>query len=467
MKYLIMRSIIVYLIVLPLFALAVSCSEKHHVVEGKVKGIGDVQVYLHAFDGKDIKIVDSVKSNKDVFVFQMKPERLNGMYHVRWGKGPADGIDIIYNYQDVKFSVPKDSLHLLSFDASNENELFMSFYPIRLTIHQLTNLGDQMNKADPIGNKQQLIELNIYLDSLEYAVHQMFDDMDAESQKLLAFKVMRTAFYPNYDYELAKGRTTKQDPFVFMQHYFFSYVDFTEPALIRTPFIHQAIEDYLNLYVYPHSMEKYKSACDMIVSKAAVNDDMYDYVVNLLVRTFESSDYWELYLYLMETYLPEVCADGDNYGDKTLLYEIVKKSRPGSPATDIAGVSPDGRTLSLKADAHGKAIVLLFWDPDCGHCKMIINQLVTVWPAYEQRGLEVVAFCLTKKKDEWIQAVDVYNMGEFVNMSDLKDTESVTFDKYHIRGTPEIYVIDENFTIFSRPVNYIQLDRDIMQLLDK
>ncbi len=464
-KHIAMKTFLLYLLILPVLVMALSCSENDHSVEGNVKGLGDAKVYLFEFEGSHFNLVDSVNSKKDKFIFEMTPNRKHGMYHVRWGREANSGIDIIYNYEDFKFFCPKDSIDLLRFENSPENELFYAFYPIKLTIQQLIDLGDRMHRADPAGNRPKLIKLNKYIDSLEYSVNQMIDELDSASASLFAYKVVRAMFYPKYSYEIEMGRTKATDDFQFMQAYFFSYIDFHEPGLIRTPFIQMAIEDYLTLYVFPPSDEEYRRAADHIMSRAAVNDEMYDYVINLLVGSFETSDYWEVYLYLMETYMAEVCEEDGGYDDKHLLYEIVKNSRPGSVVPDIAGTDTQGRTLSLKGDVHGKAIVLLFWDPDCENCKQIIDPLVAMWPSYKEKGLEILAFGITTQQDEWLNAIEEHSMGDWMHISDFKETESVVFDKLHIRGTPEIYILDENYKIYSRPLNYMQMDRDISELL--
>jgi peroxiredoxin len=460
-----MRSFLISVLILPVLCIAISCSDNTHSIEGNITGIGNRQVYLFSFEGSNFTLVDSVKSKEDIFVFSMNPEQKHGMYHVRWGREANSGVDVIYNYEDFKILCHKDSIELLRFENSPENDLFYAFYPIKLTIQQLLKLGDRMHRADPAGNKSKLIELNNYIDSLEYSVNQMIDELDSSSVKLFAYKVVRAMFYPHYSYESEMGRTKAENDFQFMQTYFFSYIDFNEPGLIRTPFIQMAIEDYLTLYVHPPGDEQFRKAADLIMSKAAVNDEMYDYVINLLVRSFETSDFWGVYLYLMETYLSEVCEGDGGYDDNHLLYEVVKNSRPGSPAPDIAGTTPDGRTVSLKGDVQGKAIVLLFWDPDCEHCKHIIDQLVVVWPAYKEKGLQILAFGLTTNRDEWLEAIDEHKMGDWIHMSDFKETESVVFEKLHVRGTPEIYILKEDYTIYSRPLNYMQMDKDISELL--
>lgn len=462
-----MRSILLYFLILPFIGISVSCSKNHNVIEGTVQGIGNTKVELHAFDGMDLILLDSVSSKNDVFTFTLPEDAKHGMYHLRWGSHPAEGVDIVYTNTDIHFTTKKDSIHLIVFDNSPENELFFAFYPIRLTIQQLANMGDEMNRADPIGNKPKLIQLNHYIDSVEFSVNELLENMDAETKQMFAWKIIRAAFYPNYDYELAKGKISKQDPFVFMQTNFFKYVDFNEPGLIRTPFIHQIIEEYLLFFIHPSAEEQYKKACDLIISKAAVNDEMYEYVVNLLVRTFEKSDFLDLYLYLMETYMPEKCHDDENYANKDTMYEIIKNSSPGSKANDIKGLTPEGNPLNLYTAVSGKAIVLLFWDPDCEYCKMVIQQLVTVWPAYREMGLEVITFGLTKSKDEWLSTIQEHQMENFINISDFRDTESDVFNQYHIRGTPEIYVLTNDFVIFSRPSNYMQLDKDLMKILNQ
>jgi hypothetical protein len=465
MKLFIMRSFNLYLWLLPILTTALSCSDKGNIIEGTVNGIGSEKVYLHAFEGKNLRLIDSTESRKNVFTFEMPPERKHGMYHIRWGKQGNEGIDIIYNYADVRFTTIKDSLHKTEFQNSSENDLFFTFYPIRLTIEQLYSLGDRMFTENPSGNRQKLIELSLYLDSLEYSVQQMLDDLDSTSRNLFAYKVIRSAFPPNFEYEYDKNNTINVDESVFMRDHFFLYTDFKEPGLSRTPFLHHSVEKYLQQYVFPKDEAQFRKACDFIISRAAFDDEMYDYIVNLLIRTFENSDYWEVYLYLMETYQTEICEDETVYQDKHNLYEIVKKSRPGNQAPDIKGFTPDGKLFSFHETGKGNANVLLFWDPDCEHCKMIIDQLVLLWPVYKKKGLNVVTYGLTTSKKEWAEAIVDHQMGMFFNITDLKDTESEVFDKYHIRGTPEIYVITKDYTIFSRPSNYIQLDNDLMQIL--
>lgn len=465
MKVYIIRSVFLYCLIFPLLAIAVSCNNSVPEIRGTIKGIGNVTVYLHVFNGKDLKLVDSTQSKSDKFVFEMNQQKLHGMYHIRWGKGPADAIDIVYNHQNVIFYSVKDSLNLTTFENSPDNDLFFVFYPIRLTIAQLNNLGDEMYAADPAGNRERLIELSLYIDSLEYSANKMLQELDSESKNLFAFKVMRAAFTPNFNYENSKSDTKQTDEFSFFQKNYFKYIDFNEPGLTRTPFLYSQTEEYLNQYVYPKNSELYSRACDFIISKAAVNDEMYDYMLNLLIRTFETSDFWEVYLYLMETYQTEICEETEKPDDKNVIYELIKSSRPGNQIPDITGLTPEGKTVSLYKDVAGKAIVLLFWDPDCQHCKMIIDQLVTVWPYYHELGLNVATFALTRSREEWLTAISAQNMNYFLNMTDYKDTESLVFDKLHIRGTPEIYVLTADYKIFSRPINYMQIDSDIMKLL--
>ncbi len=461
-----MRSFLFYLTIIPLLGIALSCGNKETSIEGHISGIEDSDVFLLSYEGKSVTRVDSTRSKNGKFKFMMSPELKHGMYHVHWGPQPHEGIDFVWNYENFSFTAHNDSIgQTLTFNNSPENDLFYAFYPIKLTITQLTAMGDHLNKTDPMGNRNKLIDLNNYLDSLEFAVHQLLDDLDEDSKKLFSYKVLKAAFFPNYDYFYDKGKVTKMDPLVFMHFYFFENIDFNEPGLIRTPFLFFAIEEYLSLYVSPPTSEQFQKASDMIISKAAVNDEMYEYVTSLLVKTFESSDFWEVYLYIMETYQSEVCSDHDAYGDKGKLYEIVSNSKPGSPAPDFSGVTTEGKPSSFHEVFSPTGYVLLFWDPDCAPCEFLIAQMSAFMPQYRQKGVEVVAFGLTKDKEEWLDAIDKHKMKDWVNLTDLKDTESPLFDKYHIRGTPEMYVVTKDFEIFSRPSNYIELDKDLARLM--
>ncbi len=455
-----------FLIIIFSICISASCSQENNFVEGNIAGIGQSKVFLYSYADNKINLVDSAYSKNDIFVFNLSDSVVPGMYHIRWGKNPQDGIDIILNSEKFKLYAHRDSVpKTLVFENSPENDLFYSFYPLRLVIQQLTKHAEMLNKTDPIGNRKELLSLNQHLDSLEYNVSHLLDELSDNSKQLLSYKILKTAFLPNYDYYLKKGKTEKIDPYLFMQRHFFENIDFNEPLLIHTPFLFDAVEKYLSLYVHPRNIEQFKKACDFIISKAAVNEQMYDYIVNLLVRTFEKSDFWEVYLYLMEMYYPQVCSDQNAYSDEKLLFEIVKNSRPGSVAKDLNGITADGKIFSLQKDIHAKVVLLLFWSTDCPYCEELIHQLSDLVSEYDRTELKIVTFCLTKNKDEWTEAIKKNNMLKWINISDLKDKESPAFEKYHIRGTPEMYIITEDFHIFSRPVYLSELHNNLSSLL--
>jgi thioredoxin-related protein len=336
---------------------------------------------------------------------------------------------------------------------------------LKLTIRSLIGLADKMNNENAVENKPNLANLNNYIDSLEMSVYYMIDSLDEDSKKLLSYKIIKSFFYPSYDYFLEKGLTGKIDAYEFNKIHFFDNIDFNEVGLTRTPFIFNAIEEYLAFYVEPQSVENYRKASDKIISKASFNDEMYDYVVNTLAKTFEISNYWEVYLYIMETYLSEVCGNEDNYTDETKLYNVVKNSRPGSKALNIKGVNVKGDKISLYDIKAEKGIVLLFWSPKCGYCKQIIKYLSTVWSFYDEYGVKLVLFSIVDNENEWKSIATTFNNQSWINFTDLKKTDSEVFNKYHIRGTPEIYVITPDFKIFSRPANQNALDDDLIRLI--
>ena len=289
MKLFLKSQIIIYsILLLPLVCIAISCQKTNFAFEGNLVGLGsDNIVKLYAYDGDKLNIIDSVYSKDNSFNFSISPEMKSGMYHVRWGNDRAKGIDFVYNYENISFYAHKESVaETMSFDNSPENELFYAFYPLKLTLRNLIDMGDRLNRENPVKNKPQLLNLNSYIDSLELSIHNMLDELDEESKNLLSYKILKAAFYPCYDFYLQKGMIQEMDAYLFTQMYFFDNIDFNEPSLIRTPFLFNAIEDYINLYVDPMTVEEYKKAADLIMSKSAVNDETYDYVLNLLIRTF-------------------------------------------------------------------------------------------------------------------------------------------------------------------------------------
>jgi len=55
--------------------------------------------------------------------------------------------------------------------------------------------------------------------------------------------------------------------------------------------------------------------------------------------------------------------------------ETARKNRPGGVATDFAYLDRTGKRRTLHTTAKGRPLLLVFYDPECGHCAGILQQV--------------------------------------------------------------------------------------------
>lgn len=450
------------------FVITVSCSNNsEYYIKGEIKGLNNISVFLASYYGTQITTLDSTIIKNGKFKFIMPSNSLPGMYRL-YLTNKELGFDFIFNYENFRFETKKDSLiSAIKILESEENKMLYSFLPIKVSIENLLNLGDRLNKQDPISNKPKLIEINNIIDSIEIETHKILYNTDSLDKQKLAYHVLKASFYPNYYFHLYKGGKEYTNSFDFMQKHFFDNLNFNETKLLRTPLIYNLIEDYLSFYVNPKTTENYIKASNFILSKSSVNDTMFNYVFEMLLNTFETSEFVEVYIYLMETYFTEQCEDNNPaYADKQNLFNLVKKSMPGNIVNNFYAFSKDGDSTNLynyKSDV----FLLFFWAPDCPFCKQQIEFLKHIKNKYQNKDIKIIAFGITESKSEWLKSIDNYQINNWTNISDFKGTNSSIFEKIHIRGTPELYLLSEDFKILSRPKSGKDLENKLIQHFNK
>ena len=115
-----------------------------------------------------------------------------------------------------------------------------------------------------------------------------------------------------------------------------------------------------------------------------------------------------------------------------------------------------GKNISLY-EVKSKYTVLIFWDPDCGHCKTVVPKLKEAYDKkLKAKGVTVYAVDIEDVEDKrkafikekqlnWINVHDNYKQYYLRQM-------------YDIYSTPVIYLLDENKRIKAKRIDAEQLD---------
>lgn len=145
--------------------------------------------------------------------------------------------------------------------------------------------------------------------------------------------------------------------------------------------------------------------------------------------------------------------------------QIVSKILPGSPAMDVSGMDPNGKTQNLfSALKENKVTMLLFWESDCSHCRKAMPEFIRLYNTYHKKGFEIFAASMDVDSNKWKQFIRANDL-KWINIS--FEPSSPAHAHYFIQYTPTMVLIDSKGIIFRRFLDVGDLDGAIKQALEK
>lgn len=109
----------------------------------------------------------------------------------------------------------------------------------------------------------------------------------------------------------------------------------------------------------------------------------------------------------------------------------------------------DGKDFRLTDLKNKKFILIDFWASDCGPCRITHPKLIELYKKYAEKGLEIVSISLDSDKAKWEAAIQEDNIGNWVNVSELKNWETSLVKKYAISYIPFRFLLDGNYKVLS------------------
>ena len=94
-----------------------------------------------------------------------------------------------------------------------------------------------------------------------------------------------------------------------------------------------------------------------------------------------------------------------------------------------------------------KYLIVAFWDVDCSHCKTEIPKLLNLYHEFQKENKDVKVFSVYvyHEVDKYMKYIND-NKLDWINVYDGAYINNVV-DKYEVRTTPVIYILDENKVI--------------------
>jgi len=194
----------------------------------------------------------------------------------------------------------------------------------------------------------------------------------------------------------------------YIMEHFWDEMDFGDTLQSRNrEFMERNIVNFMSLF--PHGSEQACSrSIGLLLGKAATDSAALRIATDIMERYLDDPnspmrDETHYIMYLEELLRMPGLTEYDRIRPADKL-AAAKKNRPGMTATDFAYIDRSGRRRRLRSTAPGERMLLIFYDPECGHCSEILEQVgesPIVTGCIDRKELTVLAVYTEGKRGLW------------------------------------------------------------------
>ena len=429
-------------------------------------------VYLGSYYGKGKTLTDSAwLDGNSKGSFKANTKLTGGIYFV---VSPQYTIQFELLMDDAQnFSIIADSSRKENFEikGSPENDLFKEYSKISAVkgkyLYELNNkLATVKTASDSASIRAEIIKVN--KERQQY----MDDIVKKYPTSLLAtlFTVMKRPEMPAIP--KVNGKPDSLYPYRYFKDHFWDDVNFYDDRLLRTPFFEPKIDEYFKYQVAPEADSIIKEVKFMLLS-ARTGKEIYPYLLTKFTNKYVNPEYMgqdKVFLYLFNEFYSKGDTTFLNPASRKMIFDraySLMANQLGEPApplnlTDTFGV------IKPLYNVEAKYTIVVFWDPNCGHCKEQIPKIDSFYQAkWKALGLKVYSvYVYDDNVPEWKKFISDKQLYTWTHVYQTKQAKEIEIKSnqpgyrqlYDARITPTVYLLDEKKRIIAKQLSIEQFD---------
>ena len=430
-----------------------------YTIEGKVYLVPDWKMTLATVFGEKVRIVDSAFSDKDGnFTFVLKPGAPIGLYRITWAKDKF--VDLLWNKENIRFFTrsdsPLDSLQILS---SVENSIYYQYMKLDRKAQEKLDL--LMPIIDYYPEENDFYEKAVVeFESSQRGMLKIQDSINALYPNLFALRIIKNQSTPFLSASLSKDERIN-----YLKVHFFDNVNFQDTLLLNSNAWANKSISYLSLYGNSKLDQKqleteFIKAVTIMLSAAAVNKDIYKFILDYVVGGFDKYHFDGVITYIADNFQdPFSCEDQERKTALQKKLDNFKKLSIGKKAPEIESPDAKGKMVKLSA-IQSEYTLVIFWSSECGHCAEMMPKIKQIYDNQKPKRMEIYSVSIDTSKVEWTTFLKEEKLN-WINVSDLKGFNSKSADEYNIFATPTMFLLDKEKNIIAKPVSYRELEQDL------
>lgn len=457
-------------LIVSLCSLAVSAQNGYKIVLN-AKGYKSGMAYLTYHMGKNLNVQDSAEVSSDgVAEFKGNTKLPGGIYAIVF-PGKSLSYDFLVD-KDQQITINADTSNLVNSEVkgSPENLLFQQYQ------RYVADKGRQLQQARAAYMSSTTREDSVRHEERYKVLNQELGDYRDEivknhPQSMMAalLKAMKEPALPT------KKPVTRQDSldnYYYYKSHYWDGVTFMDERIIRSPFFLPKLERYYR-DVMPQMADSIKNDADYKLLLARTSPEMYKFLLNWLTDEYlnpKIMGHDAIFVHLFEKYHSKGLSPWLNEKQMETITRrayMQMANLIGEKASNLIMIDSAGRKKNLY-DFPAEFTIVVFWDPNCGHCKEEIPKIDSVYKAtWKKKGVKVYAVMIEPGQvPAWKKYITEHKLFDWAHVYQTKEMEKADLDAqrpsfrqlYDVTMTPTLFLLDKEKRIIGKKLTWKQLN---------
>jgi len=447
----------------------------------KLTPLKNTTVYLGSYYGTQMALFDSAKLNSNSEGVFAGPTKLTGgIYFIVTNLGGYQiQFDLLIDDKQ-QFRIEGDTSNSLKqkskITGSEENKMYEEYKKFSADQEKMMQALEksftekkEKTKKDTADIRDAYAKTTKKMDAYRDSI------IDKYSGTLLAalFSCNKRPTVP--EIPIVKGKPDSTYPYRFVKGHFWDDVDFSDDRLLHTPFFEPKLDEYFKNLVSIEADSIIKEINYMLLS-ARPGKEIFPYLMNKFTKQYMNPQYMgqdKVFVFLFENFYSK--------GDSTLLDPSNKKivferaynliaNQIGLPAYPMDFPDSSGKITPLYS-VNAPFTLVAFWDPTCGHCKVEIPRIDSLYRA-KWKALGVAIYAVNINEPEftsWKRFVKDNKLTGWYHTHESNEVRIKTEkagqmnfrQAYDIYKTPTFYLLDRDKRIIGKQLSMEQFDEII------
>ncbi|MES2627941.1 MAG: redoxin domain-containing protein [Bacteroidota bacterium] len=460
---------------------------KDYQYKFNVKGAKDKDtIYLANYYGKQLYYNDTAVADKaGNFTFKKKREIHPGQFAVVLPGSKY--FEIIVN--EPTFTMKTDTsdfVNTMVVEGSVENKIFYDYIAfINKKKDEVQPAREQFEKAEGEKAKEPFRKKMVTIDE-EVKAYQK--KIASENKNLLVGQIVSLSLdidVPDAP-KKADGTIDSTWKYYYYRDHYFDKIDLKNDGVSHTPAFHNEIDKYFSKIVLQNP-DTICMVARKLTDKMNPKGDMLKYTVTHVTDTYNKSN-------IMGMDAVFVCMADEYYlSGRAFWADTARIAKIRERAHDLRPIllGKTAHPLSLADTTHQNWLklndikndytVLVFWDPDCGHCKKEIPKLAEIYN--KTKGKDFGVYSVSSDDGEKWKKFIIENKLTFPNVcvpheirqdqdalfklisSGKTDLKSLNYhDTFDVFSTPKVFILDKDKKIIAKQIGVEQLEDLLKQI---